>query len=182
MVIQPVTFTPVSTIQTVSISTAETSTISSPIPISVADGTTHPSLRHLEEKGYMIELINVQRAKVGAEPLILGDNATAQLHAEGPQVQTPTHNSVPVRVGIGAGTRGAASRRGTLDRHTGWRIPTESRCPPPYSPVCAALFALTGVPSIQLGLMGGKAYTGPPTPLIRASAGFPPPACCLRFS
>ena len=82
MVVQPVTVTPVPTIQIVSIPTVGTSAIPSPIPILVADGTTHPSLRHLEEKGYMLDLINAQRAEVGVEPLVLGDNVAAQLHAE----------------------------------------------------------------------------------------------------
>ena len=41
-----------------------------------------PHLRHLEEKSYMLELINVEREKVGAAPVILGDNVVAQLHTE----------------------------------------------------------------------------------------------------
>ena len=41
-----------------------------------------PALRHLAEKEYMLELINGERAKVGAPPVVLGDNVAAQLHAE----------------------------------------------------------------------------------------------------
>lgn len=41
-----------------------------------------PALRHLAEKEYMLELINLERAKVGAPPVVLGDNIAAQLHAE----------------------------------------------------------------------------------------------------
>lgn len=41
-----------------------------------------PALRHLGEKEYMLELINEERAKVGAPPVVLGDNVAAQLHAE----------------------------------------------------------------------------------------------------
>lgn len=41
-----------------------------------------PALRHLAEKEYMLELINLERAKVGAPAVVLGDNIAAQLHAE----------------------------------------------------------------------------------------------------
>lgn len=41
-----------------------------------------PALRHWAEKEYMLELINAERAKVGAPPVVLGDNVAAQLHAE----------------------------------------------------------------------------------------------------
>ena len=41
-----------------------------------------PALRHLAEKEYMLELINLERAKVGAPAVVLGDNVAAQLHAE----------------------------------------------------------------------------------------------------
>ena len=37
---------------------------------------------HLREKEYMLELINAERAKVSVEPVILGNNRAAQLHAE----------------------------------------------------------------------------------------------------
>ena len=41
-----------------------------------------PARRHLAEKEYMLELINAERAKVGAPAVVLGDNVAAQLHAE----------------------------------------------------------------------------------------------------
>ena len=39
-------------------------------------------MRHHSEKLYLLSLINAQREKAGAPPLVLGDNAAAQLHAE----------------------------------------------------------------------------------------------------
>ncbi len=41
-----------------------------------------PNLRHIEEKQYMLELINSERLKAGLQPVVLGDNVAAQLHAE----------------------------------------------------------------------------------------------------
>lgn len=41
-----------------------------------------PHLRHLEEKNYMLELINEAREDAGVPPVELGDNIAAQLHAE----------------------------------------------------------------------------------------------------
>ena len=41
-----------------------------------------PHLRHIEEKRYMLALINVERKKAGVPPVELGDNIAAQLHAE----------------------------------------------------------------------------------------------------
>ena len=41
-----------------------------------------PPLRHIEEKLYMLELINDERVNTGLNPVVLGDNAAAQLHAE----------------------------------------------------------------------------------------------------
>ncbi len=41
-----------------------------------------PNLRHLDEKEYMLELINAERAKAGSNPVVLGDNIAAQLHTE----------------------------------------------------------------------------------------------------
>ena len=39
-------------------------------------------LRHLEEKFYMLELINAERSRAGLAPVVLGNNVAAQLHAE----------------------------------------------------------------------------------------------------
>ena len=41
-----------------------------------------PSQRHREEKLYMLQLINVEREQAGLNPVTLGDNIAAQLHAE----------------------------------------------------------------------------------------------------
>ena len=41
-----------------------------------------PHLRHIEEKQYMLTLINAERRKAGVQPVELGDNIAAQLHAE----------------------------------------------------------------------------------------------------
>lgn len=41
-----------------------------------------PQLRHLEEKRYMLELINAERQRAGLGAVTLGDNIAAQLHAE----------------------------------------------------------------------------------------------------
>ncbi len=46
------------------------------------DSAVSPDLRHIEEKEYMLELINSERAKAGLQPVTLGDNVAAQLHAE----------------------------------------------------------------------------------------------------
>ena len=75
----PVTPVPTITIQTVPITTLGSPT---PNPTSTPGLVAHPSLRHLEEKRYMLQLINTHRAEAGTEPLVLGDNVAAQLHAE----------------------------------------------------------------------------------------------------
>ena len=41
-----------------------------------------PDLRHIEEKRYMLELINAERKKAGVGAVVLGDNIAAQMHAE----------------------------------------------------------------------------------------------------
>ena len=41
-----------------------------------------PNLRHIEEKRYMLNLINAERKAAGVATLVLGDNIAAQLHAE----------------------------------------------------------------------------------------------------
>ncbi len=43
---------------------------------------TPPPLRHIDEKRYMLGLINDERASAGLDPVVLGDNAASQLHAE----------------------------------------------------------------------------------------------------
>ena len=54
-----------------------------PVPTSTArPQDVRPDLRHLEEKQYMLELINTERVRAGVPPVTLGDNVAAQLHAE----------------------------------------------------------------------------------------------------
>ena len=55
-----------------------------PIPTNTPSPTPIPlpPSRHLEEKRYMLELINDERVSAGLNPVVLGDNAAAQLHAE----------------------------------------------------------------------------------------------------
>ncbi len=55
-----------------------------PTPTLTPTGTpvADPSRRHLEEKRYMLQLINIERTNAGLHPVILGDNVAAQLHAE----------------------------------------------------------------------------------------------------
>lgn len=49
-----------------------------PTPVPV----TRPDQRHIDEKLYMLELINSVRLGAGVTPVVLGDNIAAQLHAE----------------------------------------------------------------------------------------------------
>ena len=60
------------------------STPSSVPPSSAAtpEPAVSPALRHIEEKRYMLELINTVRTQAGLDPVVLGDNVAAQLHAE----------------------------------------------------------------------------------------------------
>ena len=54
-----------------------------PIPtVSVLTVTQKPNLRHIEEKRYMLSLVNAERKKAGVGAVTLGDNIAAQLHAE----------------------------------------------------------------------------------------------------
>ncbi len=52
--------------------------IAAPAPAPIAA----PALRHLAEKEYMLKLINYERTQAGLNPVVLGDNIAAQLHAE----------------------------------------------------------------------------------------------------
>ena len=44
--------------------------------------STPVSLRHIDLKQFMLDLINEARADAGVSPVVLGDNTAAQLHAE----------------------------------------------------------------------------------------------------
>lgn len=51
-------------------------------PIPTPTPIPPPDQRHYEYKAYMLELINAERKRAGAQPVTLGDNIAAQLHAE----------------------------------------------------------------------------------------------------
>ena len=55
-----------------------------PTPTAIPTPTpvVHPSERYLGEKLYMLELINTERVGAGRTPVVLGNNVSAQLHAE----------------------------------------------------------------------------------------------------
>ncbi len=76
-----------SAVATVSVAIAATSTPMSTTTISPAVTFTptprpSPHLLHIDEKRYMLELINAERKKAGVPPVELGNNDAAQLHAE----------------------------------------------------------------------------------------------------
>ena len=66
--------------------TATATDISTPVytPTPETNGVagSSPHLRHIEEKRYMLTLINAERVKASVPPVELGDNIAAQLHAE----------------------------------------------------------------------------------------------------
>ncbi len=74
------TNTPIPTITPLPTNTPEST--NTPTPIPTPEIALSPDLRHLEEKTYMLELINAERAKGGLNLVVLGDNIAAQLHAE----------------------------------------------------------------------------------------------------
>ena len=64
---------------------AETTTPASPqTPTTQPTPTPHPdpNLRYYDEKQYILERMNDERANVGAPPLVMGNNISAQIHAE----------------------------------------------------------------------------------------------------
>ena len=80
--------TPVNTPTPVPTSTPTPVPTSTPVPAGTAEPSSTPSsapapnLRHIEEKRYMLQLINEERVRAGVAPVVLGDNIAAQLHAE----------------------------------------------------------------------------------------------------
>ena len=79
------TFTPVPT-PTPTLAPTPTPTLTpTPAPTPTPQPTptpVAPELRHLDGKRYMLELINAERTSAGLNPVVLGDNIAAQLHAE----------------------------------------------------------------------------------------------------
>ena len=53
-----------------------------PSPPGVSTSSLRPDLRHLKLKAHMLELVNGARIEAGLQPVILGNNFAAQLHAE----------------------------------------------------------------------------------------------------
>lgn len=74
------TNTPTPTITPMTTNTAVPT--NTPTPILTPETAVSPDLRHLDEKTYMLELINAERTRAGLDPVVLGDNIAAQLHAE----------------------------------------------------------------------------------------------------
>lgn len=68
------------------VATAVVKAIPTPAPTATLTPTVtpipFPHLRHIDEKLYMLELINKAREDAGVPPVALGDNDAAQLHAE----------------------------------------------------------------------------------------------------
>ena len=62
--------------------TASRATIVPPERTPTQSSDLSPERRHLKEKRYMLELINIERQRAGLSPVGLGSNAAAQLHAE----------------------------------------------------------------------------------------------------
>ena len=48
----------------------------------VVNGENHPNQRYMVEKQYMLTLINQERIKAGVPTITMGDNISAQIHAE----------------------------------------------------------------------------------------------------
>ena len=63
-------------------STGLSSSMSTPVANAAPDDVNGPNLLHLEEKQYMLELINAEREQAGLNPVEMGDNIAAQLHSE----------------------------------------------------------------------------------------------------
>ena len=59
-----------------------TTPIPSPTPVPAATQPPTPHLRYMDEKGYMLRLINNERRAAGVPEVVLGVNDAAQLHAE----------------------------------------------------------------------------------------------------
>lgn len=53
-----------------------------PVLLTAAMHSTPVSLRHIDLKQFMLDLINEARVDAGVSPVVLGDNIAAQLHAE----------------------------------------------------------------------------------------------------
>ena len=79
----PVTVAPIVQHTPVAVTPTVPETPVTPTPtLGEAPPPSEPHLRHVEEKMYMLDLINEARAQAGVAPVALGDNAAPQLHVE----------------------------------------------------------------------------------------------------
>ena len=62
--------------------TGLSSAMSTPVAAAAPDDANGPNLLHLEEKQFMLELINAERDQAGLNPVEMGHNIAAQLHSE----------------------------------------------------------------------------------------------------
>ena len=82
LVTPPETPTRVATPTRRPVTTITPSPTTTPIPTATPEPLIRPDRRYMYLKLLMLEMINSQREIVGAPPVILGDNISAQLHAE----------------------------------------------------------------------------------------------------
>lgn len=73
---------PIRSIAPTATPTTKPAPVHTPTPELTTSAAENPSLRHMEEKLIMLKLINVERSSAGLSPVELGDNISAQLHAE----------------------------------------------------------------------------------------------------
>lgn len=64
------------------VSTETPTRVGTPTPVATPTPVTPPELRYIDEKEYMLALINAERKKAGVSAVTLGENIAAQLHAE----------------------------------------------------------------------------------------------------
>ena len=79
------TATPIPTptpLPTVAVPTLPTVAVPTPAPTPRSTTAASPAAKHIEEKNYMLQIINAERKKAGVGTVVLGDNIAAQVHAE----------------------------------------------------------------------------------------------------
>ena len=72
----------VPTLPTVAVPTLPTVAVPTPAPTPRSTTAASPAAKHIEEKNYMLQIINAERKKAGVGTVVLGDNIAAQVHAE----------------------------------------------------------------------------------------------------
>ena len=78
----PATPTPIPTATPLPVPTPTPEPTPTPTITPVPTPQPPPAQRHINEKEYMLALINAERAQAGVPPVVLGNNIAAQLHAE----------------------------------------------------------------------------------------------------